>query len=99
VRFSLAGSGCLIDNQGTSTGSRVVELYNGRARISIRCNEGACTAGVTSEGHCAGVCERFQRERVAAGLKEGLRIQVRRISVFLPASLHRSPALSAKFSS
>jgi beta-galactosidase len=50
VRFSLAGSGCLIDNQGTSTGSRVVELYNGRARISIRCNEGACTAGVISEG-------------------------------------------------
>jgi beta-galactosidase len=50
VRFSLAGSGSLIDNQGTSTGSRVVELYNGRAQISIRCNEGACTAGVTSQG-------------------------------------------------
>jgi beta-galactosidase len=50
VRFSLAGSGSLIDNQGTSTGSRVVELYNGRARISVRCNDGACTAGVTSEG-------------------------------------------------
>ena len=41
VRFSLAGSGSLIDNQGTSTGSRVVQLYNGRARISIRCNGGA----------------------------------------------------------
>jgi beta-galactosidase len=50
VRFSLAGSGCLIDNQGTSTGSRVVQLYNGRARISLRCHDGACTAGVTSEG-------------------------------------------------
>jgi beta-galactosidase len=50
VRFSLAGSGSLIDNQGTSTGSRVVQLYNGRARISVRCNDGACTAGVTSEG-------------------------------------------------
>jgi beta-galactosidase len=49
VRFSLAGSGSLIDNQGTSTGSRVVELYNGRAQISIRCNQGAGTAGVTSE--------------------------------------------------
>jgi beta-galactosidase len=50
VRFSLAGGGCLIDNQGTSTGSRVVQLYNGRARISIRCKAGASTAGVTSEG-------------------------------------------------
>ncbi len=50
VRFSLAGGGSLIDNQGTSTGSRVVQLYNGRAQISIRCNGGACTAGVTSEG-------------------------------------------------
>ena len=50
VRFSLAGGGSLIDNQGTSTGSRVVQLYNGRAQISIRCNDGACTAGVTSEG-------------------------------------------------
>ncbi len=50
VRFSLAGKGCLIDNQGTSTGSRVVQLYNGRARISIRCNGGPLMAGVTSEG-------------------------------------------------
>ncbi len=50
VRFSLAGSGSLIDNQGTSTGSRVVQLYNGRARISIRCNGNACIAGITSEG-------------------------------------------------
>jgi len=50
VRFSLAGSGCLIDNQGTSTGSRVVQLYNGRARISVQCNGGPSMAGVTSEG-------------------------------------------------
>jgi beta-galactosidase len=50
VRFSLAGSGCLIDNQGTSSGSRVVQLYNGRARISVLCKAGASTAGVTSEG-------------------------------------------------
>ena len=57
VRFSVAGCGCLIDNQGTSTGSRVVQLYNGRARISMRRNGGASTAGVTSEGHCAGVCD------------------------------------------
>jgi len=50
VRFSIAGSGCLIDNMGTSTGSRVVQLYNGRARISIRSNGASSTAGVTSEG-------------------------------------------------
>ncbi len=50
VRFSVAGSGCLIDNLGTSTGSRVIQLYNGRARISLKRNGGASTAGVASEG-------------------------------------------------
>jgi beta-galactosidase len=50
VRFSLAGSGTLIDNQGTSTGSRVLQLYNGRARITLRRNSGSSTAGVISEG-------------------------------------------------
>jgi len=50
VRFSVAGNGCLIDNQGTSIGSRVVQLYNGRARIAVRCNGGASTAGATSGG-------------------------------------------------
>jgi beta-galactosidase len=50
VRFSVAGSGCLIDNLGTSTGSRVVQLYNGRARISLERNGGASNAGVACEG-------------------------------------------------
>jgi beta-galactosidase len=36
VRFTLAGDASLIDNQGTSTGSRVVELQNGCGEISIR---------------------------------------------------------------
>jgi beta-galactosidase len=36
VRFSLAGGGTLIDNLGTPRGSRVVQLYNGRAEITIR---------------------------------------------------------------
>ena len=35
VRFSLAGGGRLIDNQGTPSGSRVVQLYNGRAEITL----------------------------------------------------------------
>ena len=50
VRFSLAGVGNLIDNLGTSTGSRVVEMYNGRARISIERNGGASIVSVVSEG-------------------------------------------------
>ncbi len=35
VRFSLAGDGKLIDNLGTPTGSRVVQMYNGHAEISL----------------------------------------------------------------
>jgi beta-galactosidase len=35
VRFAAAGSARLIDNLGTSRGSRVVQLYNGRAEISL----------------------------------------------------------------
>jgi beta-galactosidase len=50
VRFSLAGSGRLIDNLGTSTGSRVVEMYNGRARISIDRAAGASAVSVVSDG-------------------------------------------------
>src|ERR1019366_3834699 len=50
VRFSLAGVGRLIDNLGTSTGSRLVEMYNGRARISIERNGGASTVSVVSAG-------------------------------------------------
>jgi beta-galactosidase len=36
VTFGLAGDGQLLDNLGTSSGSRKVELYNGRAVISMR---------------------------------------------------------------
>ncbi len=50
VRFSLAGAARLIDNQGTSTGSRVVQMYNGRARISIERKAGPSTVSVVSEG-------------------------------------------------
>lgn len=38
VRFSIAGAGRLIDNLGTSSGSRVVELANGRGRITAQLN-------------------------------------------------------------
>jgi beta-galactosidase len=49
IRFSLAGDGELIDNLGTSRGSRELQLYNGRAEISLL-RKGGCTLGVASEG-------------------------------------------------
>ena len=49
VRFSLAGDGKLMDNLGTPGGSRVVQLYNGRAEISLQRN-GAVAISVTSKG-------------------------------------------------
>lgn len=50
VRFELAGDGELIDNQGTSTGSRKVQTYNGRAIISLKTGNGKNTVAVKSEG-------------------------------------------------
>ena len=49
VRFSLAGAGQLLDNLGTSRGSRELQLSNGRAEISLT-RTGGCTVGVASEG-------------------------------------------------
>ncbi len=49
VRFGLTGDGRLLDNLGTSTGSRVVQLYNGRAQISLRLS-GPAVASVTGAG-------------------------------------------------
>lgn len=40
IQFSLAGDGVLIDNRGTSSGSRKVQAYNGRAIIKIKEGEG-----------------------------------------------------------
>ena len=50
VHFGLTGDGRLIDNQGTSSGSRTVELYNGRAVIKVIMNGGKSIASVKSEG-------------------------------------------------
>ncbi|PCE64741.1 glycoside hydrolase family 2 protein [Sediminicola luteus] len=36
LRFNSIGGAILIDNQGTSEGSRYLQLYNGRARIWVR---------------------------------------------------------------
>jgi len=50
VRFGLTGDGQLLDNLGTSTGSRVVQLYNGRAQISAKLHGPSAVASVMSEG-------------------------------------------------
>jgi beta-galactosidase len=49
IRFSLAGEGKLLDNLGTARGSRELQLYNGRAEISLT-RTGGCILGVVSEG-------------------------------------------------
>lgn len=49
VRFSLAGTGTLIDNLGTSRASRVLQLSNGRAEISVICR-GTCTLSAKPAG-------------------------------------------------
>ncbi|HTV03762.1 MAG TPA: DUF4982 domain-containing protein [Acidobacteriaceae bacterium] len=50
VRFTIAGPGKLNDNLGTSTGSRVIELYNGRAEISITPGSQPSLVAVNSPG-------------------------------------------------
>jgi len=50
VEFGLTGDGKLIDNQGTSSGSRKVQLYNGRAVISLFTHGGKSIASVKSDG-------------------------------------------------
>jgi beta-galactosidase len=49
VHFTVAGDGILMDNRGTSRGSRVVQMYNGRAEISLS-SVGDTTVGISSEG-------------------------------------------------
>jgi len=49
VRFALVGDGELIDNLGTSTTARKVQLYNGRAQIGIK-SRGRWVVSVSSEG-------------------------------------------------
>lgn len=50
INFSLAGDGRLIDDLGTSSGSRKVQAYNGRAIIRVESNKGKSVVGVQSPG-------------------------------------------------
>lgn len=50
IRFEIAGDGSLIQNQGTSGGSRLVQACNGRARIKVKLNKGNSVVAVKAEG-------------------------------------------------
>jgi beta-galactosidase len=50
IRFGLAGDGKLIDNQGTPSGSRFVQAYNGRAVIRVQTNNGKSVISAKCEG-------------------------------------------------
>jgi beta-galactosidase len=50
VNFSLTGDGTLVDDLGTSHGSRKLQAINGRATISIKTNNGKSVVGVQSPG-------------------------------------------------
>jgi beta-galactosidase len=49
IHFGIAGDGALIDDLGTSTAARVVELYNGRAMITLRRNGGKSEVSISSK--------------------------------------------------
>ncbi len=49
VEFGCAGDARLIDNLGTATGSRKLQLYNGRAVISAEMKSGKAVVSVVSE--------------------------------------------------
>lgn len=49
VAFDIIGDGELISNQGTSTGSSKLQLYNGRAIIKIKTNNAKSVVSVKSE--------------------------------------------------
>ena len=57
VSFGLTGDGKLIDNLGTASGSRVVELQNGRAIIRVHLNGGKSIASVKSDKIPTTFCE------------------------------------------
>jgi beta-galactosidase len=50
IRFSLAGTGRLLDNQGTVRGARRVQLANGHARIYMEPRNGVSVVSITAPG-------------------------------------------------
>jgi beta-galactosidase len=49
VRFGITGMGALLDHAGTSTASNSLELYCGRAEISLHRNGGASVVSVSAD--------------------------------------------------
>jgi beta-galactosidase len=49
VRFAVGGNAILLDNLGTPGGSRSVELWNGRAEISVQSQGGRAVVSVSCE--------------------------------------------------
>jgi beta-galactosidase len=49
IRFGITGDGTLLDNVGTNRGSRALELYNGRAEISLQRRGGKSVVSVSSK--------------------------------------------------
>jgi len=50
IRFEIAGEGSLHDNLGTVSGSRVVELRNGRAQATVLLRGDSCVVSASTEG-------------------------------------------------
>lgn len=50
VNFSLTGDGVLLDDLGTSKGSRKLQVINGRAIINVKTNSGKSIIGIQSAG-------------------------------------------------
>lgn len=50
IKFGLTGEGELIDNQGTSSGSNYVQMYNGRSTISVKTKNGKSVVSAKVEG-------------------------------------------------
>lgn len=57
IRFSVAGGGKLLDDLGTSTGSGVIQLYNGRAMIKLILTGDKAVVAAASPGLKTGCTE------------------------------------------
>ena len=62
IRFGISGDGTLIDNLGTSDGARRMQMYNGRARIRVKMNQGASAISASSEGIPTVICRLGERD-------------------------------------
>jgi len=50
LEFAHAGDGSLVENMGTGTGSRVMEMYNGRALTTVLLEKGEALLSVSTPG-------------------------------------------------